>query len=211
MIVSMWMTRDVITIEPTTLIVEAAALMAARKIRRLPVVDKTRLLGIVSATDILHAFPPHVNPFSAQPDAGQMHGAVSEIMNRLLLTATPETPIEEAARLMRDHKIGALPVVHDGHLAGLITESDIFRVFGSLFDHAQGGLRITFSVSKGEDIFVQVASLATSSGVRVLSLFSSEYHDRTVWVVRVVGKTADDFLDALRSSAHHVLNVVRLS
>jgi acetoin utilization protein AcuB len=214
MIVSMWMTRDVVTIEAATPIIEAAAIMAAKKIRRLPVVEKTpdglRLKGIVSATDILHAFPPHVNPFAAQPDTHQTHGIAADIMSRQLLTTTMETPIEEAARQMRDHKIGALPVIHDGHLAGLITESDIFRVFVSLFEHPNGGLRITFGIGPGEDVFSRVAKIASETGVRVISLLSSEFHDRTVGVVLVTGKTADEFLEALRASAHRVLNVVRL-
>jgi acetoin utilization protein AcuB len=214
MIVSMWMTRDVATIEPATPIVEVARIMAVKKIRRLPVVEKKAtglvLCGIVSATDILHASPAHVNPFAAQPDAGQLHGAASEIMTRHVFTALPETPIEEAACVMRDQKIGALPVVHDHHLAGLITETDIFRAFVSLFEHPEGGLRITFGAAKGEDVFCQIAALAQAHGIHVNSLFSSEYHGRLVWIVHVAGKTADDFLDALRTAAHQILNVVRL-
>ena len=68
MIVSMWMTRDLITIEPSTPITEAAFLMAVKRIRRLPVIEQhantTHPVGIISATDILHAYPPEVNPFA---------------------------------------------------------------------------------------------------------------------------------------------------
>src|ERR1035437_5974632 len=100
--VSMWMTRDVLTVGPETPVVEAAKIMAEKKVRRLLVAtqwpDGRHLLGIVSTRDVLHAFPPHVNPFAiVAPDPRQTPTKVSEIMTSAPLTTTPETPIETAA------------------------------------------------------------------------------------------------------------------
>jgi len=94
MIVGMWMTRDLVTIGPDTPITEAAALMSQKRIRRLPVVEAhsqgAHLLGIVSAKDILHAFPSNVNPFAIiAPDAQSTPGRASQIMSRHLQTTTP--------------------------------------------------------------------------------------------------------------------------
>ena len=113
MIVRMWMTEDVATIEPNTPIIDAAALMSRRGIRRLPVVEQRPKgpwpVGIVSATDILRAFPTGVNPFAViVQDTHQTPVTAAEIMSRRLLTTTPETPIEEAAAVMRDEKVGVL-------------------------------------------------------------------------------------------------------
>ena len=124
MIVRMWMTEDVATIESNTPIIDAAALMARRNIRRLPVVEQRPkgpyFLGMVSAADILRAFPTNVNPFAATvQDTYQNPVTAAEIMDRRLLTTTPETPIEEAAAVMRDEKVGVLPVIRDERLVGL--------------------------------------------------------------------------------------------
>jgi len=216
MIVRMWMQQEVIVVGPQVPATEAAALMARKRIRRLPVIEKrpeeTILVGIISATDILHAFPPNVNPFAVIiPEVPQKTLRVSEIMNRHLVTTTPETPIEEAAALMRDRKIGALPVLHDRRLVGLITESDIFRAFIGFFVSPGEGVRVTFDISKGEDVFGFVAAAARNRNVKVVNLISSQQDNRPVCVVRLTGGAIEKLLDDLWSSHHSVLNVVRFS
>src|SRR5271166_932957 len=158
MIVSMWMTTKIVTISVDANIAEAAQLMAERGVRRLLVVkspkDDSQLVGIVSAGDILHASPPDENPFAVLPgQSAKDIVTVGKIMTPDPLTVKPNTPIEEAAQLMRTHKIGALPVVRDGKLVGVITESDIFRVLASLFASPEAGVRITFALDKKEDAF----------------------------------------------------------
>jgi acetoin utilization protein AcuB len=214
MTVSMWMTRDLVTIEPSTLITEASALMARRSIRQLPVVDRhlNRLVGMVTATDILRAFPSDVNPFAigARETHRTLGTTAEEIMNPNPLTTTPEAPIEESARVMRDQKIAALPVVREDRLLGLITESDIFRAFVSLFESPRGGVRITFEIGKKEeDVFGMIAQLALRTGVRVVSLNTTEQENRGVCVVRLTGAAGSEIVDALWGSGHHVLNVLR--
>ncbi len=213
MIVSMWMSRKMVTIEPQASVMDAATLMARKHIRRLPVVEQRaagpHLAGFVSATDIYHSFAPDVNPFAAVvPASCRPPIAVCEIMSRHLRTTTPETPIEEAAKVMREEKIGALLVLRNEALVGLITESDIFRAFVSLFDSSKKSVRITFDVSKGEDILAVIASLAAQHSIRVTSLFSCQQEDRPVCVVRVTGKKFDPFLDALWKSGHPVLSIL---
>jgi len=208
------MQQDVIVVEPRESATEAAALMARKHIRRLPVVEKRpegpTLTGIISATDILHAFPPDVNPFGViVTEAARNLATVGEIMSRYLVTTTPETPIEEAAALMRERKIGALPVVRDQQLVGLITESDIFRAFVGFFTSAQEGIRVTFDISASEDVFGFIAATARKRNVKVVNLISSQQDNRPVCVVRLTGGAIEDFLDDLWSSHHTVLNVLR--
>ena len=214
MIVSMWMTREVATINPQMPIAEAAELMALKRIRRLPVVepraDGPHLVGIVSAKDVLHAFPPDLNPFAVlAPDAGRNPETVAHIMTQHLQTTTPETPIEEAAALMAVKKIGALPVVRDGKLVGLITESDIFRAFASLFERPERGARVTFDISKDEDVFDWLSRAKRPRKLRVLSLISSLQDNVPVCVVRLAGEGVDELLEEIWNSGHRVINVVR--
>ena len=214
MIVSMWMTKNLVTVEPHTPLMEAAALMASRHIRRLPVVehraDGPHLVGIVSAKDVLHAFPPDINPFAVlAPEDKLVPTSVARIMSRRLHTTTPETPVEEAAGLMAEKKIGALPVVRDARPVGLITESDIFRAFVSFFAPPQRGARITFDVSKGEDVVDWVSQLSRRRNLRVLSLITSQQDGVPVCVARIAGKATEELLDDIWNSGHRVLNVIR--
>ena len=214
MTAGMWMTKAVVTISPETNLLAAAALMTQRRIRRLPVIEQhstsTRLVGMLSAGDILRACGPEVNPFAVEvPENARTTIAISTIMARNLFTTSAEAPIEDAAKLMRDKKVGGLPVLHDLTLAGLITESDIFRAFVSLFSTHEPGVRITFDMSEGEDVFGLVSQAARRRKVRVVSLISAHQDDRPVCVVRLTGAGLDEVLDEIWSSGHRVLNVLR--
>ena len=175
-----------------------------------PRADGPHLVGIVSAKDVLHAFPPDLNPFAVLgPDAGRNPETVAHIMSQRLQTTTPETPIEEAAALMAVKKIGALPVVRDGKLVGLITESDIFRAFASLFERPERGARVTFDTSKDEDVFDWLSRAKRPRKLRVLSLISSLQDNVPVCVVRLAGEGVDELLEEIWNSGHRVINVVR--
>jgi acetoin utilization protein AcuB len=212
----MWMTRDVVTIEPLTPLTEAAILMAVKRIRRLPVIEQhakiPHLVGVITATDILHAYPPEVNPFAIlSRDTDRVHTTAGEIMNRSLQTVLPETPIEEAARMMQSRKISTLLVVQKEKLVGLITESDIFRAFLSILESTRGDVRIAFEIKNNEDTFGLIAPIALRLGVRVDSLMSTQQDGRKLCVVRISGKKVDEMINELWHSGHTVLNVIRLS
>lgn len=208
------MTRNVITIGPDMPVAEAADLMSRRRVRRLLVValqhDDPHLLGIVSATDILHAYPPDVNPFAVVVrEIPEGSVAIREIMKLHPLTVTPDLPIEEGALIMRDQKIGALPVVSNGKLVGIITESDIFRAFVSIFSSPQATVRVTLAISKGEDAFGLIVDVARRHAVRVLSFFTLIREDTPVCVVRLAGQGVEAMLETIWKSGHRVLNVQR--
>jgi acetoin utilization protein AcuB len=213
-IVGMWMTRNLVTIEPDTSVTDAAALMAHHKIRRLPVTrrvtDRVDLLGMLSATDLYRAFPADRNPFAViSLGTPPLNVTAGQIMSRHVLTTAPDTPVEDAAAVMRDKKIGALPVLRDERLIGLITESDIFRAFISMLKADSGASRITFSVSADEDVFELLVAAASRRKVRVLSLVSSRNDDKTVCVARISGPELDKVMEDLWRSGHQVLNVLR--
>lgn len=111
--------------------------------------------------------------------------------------------------MMRDQKIGALPVMHEGRMVGLITESDIFRAIVSLFSLPGKGARITFDMSNDEDVFGLIGQMARKRTVRVVSLITSVIENRPECVVRVAGDNVDKFLDDIWASGHVVLNVLR--
>lgn len=214
--VRMWMTCKPLTVGLDLPVVEAARLMAQHKIRRLLVAqtyaDGPHLLGIVTAKDVLHAFPPSVNPFAiVSPDARATGTTVSQIMTESPQTVGPDAPIETAAALMCEQKIGALPVMRGRILVGLITESDIFRAFVSMFGADEPGARITFDVTQGEDIFGVVGAMAKRHRLRIASLIWTLHDELPVCVMRVIGKGVDEMLDELWASGHPVMNVIRFA
>ena len=211
MIVGMWMSRQLIVAPPDLSVTDAAQLMKDNRIRRLPVArsaEDLHLLGIVSVTDIYRSLPPGSNLFSDATQAPESALRVREIMTYDVLTTTPDTPIEDAATVMRDKKIGALPVVRDGLLVGLVTESDIFRAFISVLRADPGATRVTFSVAAGEDVFELLAKRKRARNIKVLSLMSSQRDNRIVCVVRLSGPDVQLTIDDLWESGHHVINVL---
>jgi acetoin utilization protein AcuB len=219
----MWMTRDLQTVAPTTTLANIAARMARHKIRRMPVVSESaggmRLLGIVTHSDVLHAFPPNINPFAvnaadgvAAIEAATGGGRVTaaDLMAREPHITAPDAPIESAARIMRDHKVGALPVVSQHLLVGLITESDIFRAMVEVFEAPDRAARITFSLSPGEDVLPLVADIARRRGMQITSFIALPRHEPPVCVVQLAGDRVEEALDDVWKSHHRVMNVVNL-
>jgi acetoin utilization protein AcuB len=129
-LVKKWMTPDVITITPETMLTEAHKMMTDYQIRRLPVVKESRLVGIVTRGDIRGAEASDATSLSVW----ELNYLLSKlkiegIMTRRPIVISQEATIDEAAQVMLEHKISGLPVVgFHGELVGIITESDIFRI-----------------------------------------------------------------------------------
>ena len=124
-----WMTADPITAPPTMSLPDALKLMAERKVRRLPVVDRGRLVGIVTRGDLRGAQPSQATSLSVF-ELNYLVGRITldQIMTRDPLTVEDTTTIHDAAQIMLQRKISGLPVLRGGQLVGIITESDIFRL-----------------------------------------------------------------------------------
>ncbi len=125
-----WMSREVVTVSPETTLPEAHRLVMEKRIRRLPVVKDGKLVGIVTRSDIRGAQPSSATVLNVwELNYLLARLKVEEIMTPNPHTVSPEATIGEAAQVMLEHKIGALPVVEkDGQVIGIITESDIFSM-----------------------------------------------------------------------------------
>src|SRR3712207_211316 len=125
-----WMTSPAIVVPETTTLPAARALMRTKRVRRLPVVDaRGRLVGIVTQGDINRISDSHVFDVRSY----NMYRTVAELplrdmMTRDVVVVTPDTPVVEVAQLLLDRRIGGVPVVDDGAVVGVITESDLFRL-----------------------------------------------------------------------------------
>jgi acetoin utilization protein AcuB len=125
------MTGGLITVRAETSVRQARDLLAKEGIRHLPVTGPGGVLaGIVTDRDIRLNLPSRATSLSAQEITHLLSRlTVAEIMTRSVITIGPDRPARDGAQLMLEHKIGALPVLDDGHLVGIITETDIVRAF----------------------------------------------------------------------------------
>jgi acetoin utilization protein AcuB len=148
MLVGERMTKPVITARPETPLPEALDLMHKEHIRRLPVVNKRgELIGIVTEADLLKASPSEATSLSIY-EVTYLLGKLTldRIMTREVTTVTEDTPLEEAARIMADHKFSGLPVMRGKALVGMITETSLFRIFLELLGARRAGIRVTVSM-----------------------------------------------------------------
>ena len=125
-----WMTADVISVSSDTPIANAHELMKRNNVRRLPVIDKGNLVGIVTIGDIREASPSGATTLSIwELNYLLAQLTVKNVMTHVVLTVTADEPMINAARIMLENKVSGLPVLDaDGKVVGIVTESDVFRM-----------------------------------------------------------------------------------
>jgi acetoin utilization protein AcuB len=133
MLVRSRMTADVHTATPETTIAEALAITREHRIRHLPILDDGRLVGVVTDRDLRLAMPPMWADEQGELAEALHTKRVGELMITDIVTIQPDTPVEEAARLLYTHRIGCLPIMEDDRLVGILTETDLLRAFADLF------------------------------------------------------------------------------
>jgi acetoin utilization protein AcuB len=124
------MTRSLITAAPGTSVTEAKALMAKERIRHLLVTDGSKLVGLVTDRDIrLNLASPATSLSVWELNYLLARLTLGDVMTKSLIVVDPGREAGEAARIMLEHRIGALPVLEGTHLVGILTETDIVRAF----------------------------------------------------------------------------------
>ena len=126
-----FMTRSPVTISPDALVEGAAGMMRTRKLRHLPVTDRVgRLIGIVTDRDLRQViFDPAIQARLERAADALKTLSVRDVMTWGVVTVRPETAMRDAAWLMREQRVGALPVIRGGRLVGILTERDVLRAF----------------------------------------------------------------------------------
>ncbi len=189
MLVKNHMTTKVITIAPSTSVSDALNLIRINKIRRLPVIDREgRLVGIVSEKDLLYASPSPATSLSVY-EIGYLLSKlkVEEVMSRKVISISEDVPIEEAALIMAQNKIGALPVVKDGKLVGIITETDIFKTLLDMLAAREKGVRITAEVPDRPGVLSHIsAAIAEKNGdIIALGTFSGTDPSQAIVTLKI--------------------------
>ena len=211
MLVGKRMTHNPITIKPDLPIAEALEWMRREKIRRFPVVDKkARLVGIVTHTDLLHAAPSSATSLNIWEVTYLLSQVkVKEVMTKEVITVDEDCLVEEAARIMADNKIGGLPVMRDGIVVGIITESDLFKVFLEILGAREKGVRLTLLAPYIKGSLAQIASRITEQGGNILALNVFLGDDPSNWGchLKVADISKDKLLEVVGPLAVKIIDV----
>ena len=167
------MTANPITVDPETPMLEARQRMLRERIRHLVVLDDARVVGIVTDRDVRLNLPSPATSLSVWEINYLLAGiTVGGVMTTSVIVVDPDRPIAEAARIMIDHKIGALPVAEEGRLVGIITESDFVRAMaGSSHDRMTGMILV---VDDERDLATTCERLLNRRGWNVIIAGSRE-------------------------------------
>src|SRR5690606_23017728 len=192
-LVSEVMTRQVVAIGPDTPIRDVQALMEHRNVRHFPILEGRAepdkpdgLVGLVSDRDVRPVGADHPRP----PKGGKATDPVSLVMVRDVITAHPDDPIEETAKTMRLKKIGAMPVMEDGRLVGIVTATDLLDALVRMSGVHQAASRLEVEVANRPGALAELLSLIADWRVRVVSVMTPRGDDETIsFVLRVA--TAD--------------------
>ena len=211
MLVEDRMTSDPVTITTNTSLKDALELVRSKSFRHLPVLDEDGgLVGIVTEKSLVYASPTPTTTLSVfEVDYILSRTKVGQVIQGSVITVGPDLPIEEAARVMIDHRIGCLPVVEDEKLVGIISDTDIFRVFVEGLGGGHPSLRSTIVVPEKVGSLAQVASRVAALGgnIHSLGIFWGDQPEDRVVAFRLEGVDRKTAVQALEADGVQVVHV----
>ncbi len=178
------MSHPVITIQPEMPVIDALTMMKREHIRRAPVLKDGKLVGIVSDKDLLNASPSPATSLSIYEINYLISKIqVKDVMSKKVVTVSEDTPIEEAARIMLDSKIGGLPVVRGEAVVGMITETDLFKIFSELMGARRMGVRVTALIRDQPGEIARVTKAIASQDGNIIAFGQFAGEDTSNWMI----------------------------
>ena len=211
MLVKDRMSHPVITVHPEMPIQDALNRMREEHVRRFPVVDERgRLVGIVAEKDLLHAAPSDATSLSMwEVNYLLSKVTVEKVMTRAVVTIAEDIPLEEAARVMADNKIGGLPVLREGKIVGIITETDLFKIFLEMLAAREPGVRISALIPNVPGELAKLTRAIFEAGGNILALgtFLGESSENYEVAVKVSGVPAKSLVAAIEPVVERIVDV----
>lgn len=164
------MSHPVITMRADMPIIDALNMMKREHVRRTPVIKDGKLVGIISEKDLLNATPSAATTLSVwEMNYLLSKITVSEVMTKDVLTVAEDTPIEIAARIMADNKVGGLPVMRGDEIVGIISETDLFKIMLEMMGARERGVRVTIMVHDRPGGLAQITQAIANAGGNFIS------------------------------------------
>lgn len=211
MLVKTIMSTNLFVVHPKTPVTDAQEIMRREHIHHLPVIEERtkKLVGIVSEKDLIYAAPSPASTLDVYEMTRLLSKlSVSKVMTRELLTTGGNELVEDAARTMVDHDIGCLPVIDEaGDLIGIVTESDIFRLFIDLFGTRESGLRATLRIPEEPGEIARLGADISEHNGNIVSIgtWPGDKPTNAVCILKVSGMSRDELLSSVEK---HILEVI---
>jgi len=178
------MTPNPICGHPEMPVTEAQSLMRERNIRHLPIVDEEgKLVGLITQRSLLQALPSDISNFS-QFEISYILARIKvrHVMAKDVITIDEDIPIEEAARIMADKRIGCLPVMRNGTLVGIITDNDLFTLMVDLLGARRAGVRLVVTQPDRPGAIARLSTAIARAGGNLTVSVGCPASDPTLWI-----------------------------
>ena len=168
MAVKDFMTKRVVYVSPETTVAAAADIMRDKGLRRLPVIEHDKLVGLITEGTMAEASPSKATSLSIYEMNYLLNKTkVGDIMIKNVLTVSKYASLEDAIYIMLQNKVGVLPVVDNDQISGIITDKDVFRAFLEISGYGQAGIRIGLEVPDTPRVFGKIANLIASENLNI--------------------------------------------
>jgi acetoin utilization protein AcuB len=206
-----FMSSNVVAVSEDTSLHDARKIMKAHKIRRLPVLKKDKLVGYVTERMLLEASPSPATALSIH----ELHYllakmTVKDIMVKNPFTVSADMPAEDALQLGQEKGYGGFPVVDDGKLVGIVTESDIVRIMTRVLGVREKGTRIDIQATKDFGNMQRIMEVLDRNKTVLLSLMTlppGEDEDYWLIVLRLKSEKANKIVEEIKSAGFNVTYV----
>ncbi|HOE35099.1 MAG: CBS domain-containing protein [Chloroflexi bacterium] len=210
MIVGKRMSSPIITVPPSMPLNDAVTLMKKEKIRHMVVADKNKMVGLVTQNDLENALPSKATSLSVWELNYLIDRIkVSDVMVKDVITATEDMPVEEAARLMADHKISCLPVLRGEDVVGIITETDLFRLFLELLGAREYGVRLSALLKNEPGAIARLTQAIYEAGGDIIAIgtFTGESLSTVEITIKVRGLEEQKLKEVVEPVVLQLLNL----
>jgi len=214
MLVKDIMQHDVACVRPETHLEEVVRLLQRRSVRHLPVLDHEDLVGIISDRDLKSVLPSPVTKLAATATPAHSDGLTAgDIMTKRVITVEPMVSVEDAARMLMEERIGALPVMDGGALVGIVTETDVLRLFVRAMGILEPSSRLDVLLPDKPASFGRMVHTIESAGVTVSSIVTLANPSLRLReaVVRVTTINPGPVIKALETEGYALRNPKRLT
>jgi len=205
------MTMNVVTIPSNTSVSDAKRIMEAHRIRRLPIVDRGRLVGIVTEHR-LEAYTPSKATTLSVWEIGYLLGntPVKDIMEKNVVTVTPDMTVEEVLALAQEKEVGALPVLEDGRVVGIVTTNDFFyKIANPVLGIGMPGTRVEVIGKRDDKVIENVVSLANRQGIRIITIhvlnIPESPEEKKDIVIHLDTEDTSKFVEELKTKGYEVI------
>jgi acetoin utilization protein AcuB len=206
------MTRDVKTVELDTSLTEAFKIMKESNIRRLPVMDKGKLTGIVTLSDLNHAAPSSATTLSIHElNYILAKTKIKDIIpkKQKLITIGPDNYIETAAKIMRANNVGALPVIDNGQLVGIVTETNMFDALIDILGVTKTHARIDICAADRPGSLAEIINIIASKGINIINSVVYEEKEKVYKIIlRIEEINCDHIVEEIKKAGYNVESVI---